>query len=151
MTVKEILTLIGAGGGGLTVVLMTIIELAPIKADPWSAIARAIGRAMNADIMKDLADVKKTQTETQKALEEHIRADDEKTADGYRQQILHFNLELMKNEKHTREDFVEMLAIIDKYHAYCEKHPDYPNSRAIHAVTNIERIYDDRLKNNDFL
>ncbi|MCD8088224.1 MAG: hypothetical protein LUE22_06530 [Oscillospiraceae bacterium] len=151
MTVQEIITLIGAGGGGLAVVLMAVIELAPVKVNPWSAIARAIGRAMNADIIKDLADVKKSQAETQKALEEHIREDDERAADSYRERILSFNLELMRNQKHTREDYVDVLAVIDKYHAYCEQHPNYPNSRATHAVANIERVYDERMQKNDFL
>ncbi len=151
MTVQEIITLIGAGGGGLAVVLMTVIELAPVKVNPWSAIARAIGRAMNADIIKDLADVKKSQAETQKALEEHIREDDERAADSYRERILSFNLELMRNQKHTREDYVDVLAVIDKYHAYCEQHPNYPNSRATHAVANIERVYDERMQKKDFL
>lgn len=151
MTVQEIITLIGAGGGGLAVVLMAVIELAPVKVNPWSAIARAIGRAMNADIIKDLADAKKSQAETQKALEEHIREDDERAADSYRERILSFNLELMRNQKHTREDYVDVLAVIDKYHAYCEQHPNYPNSRATHAVANIERVYDERMQKNDFL
>lgn len=150
MTVQEIITLIGAGGGGLAVVLMTVIELAPVKVNPWSAIARAIGRAMNADIIKDLADVKKTQAEAQKALEEHIRVDDERNADSHRQQILRFNLELIQGEEHTREDYIEILSIIDKYQAYCKAHPDYPNERATHAVANIGRAYDTRLKKYDF-
>lgn len=33
---------------------------------------------------------------------------------------------------------------------YCETHKEYENNRAVHAIANIERCYDDRLKNNDF-
>ena len=40
MTAAEVLT-----GGGIILVAMTLIQIAPIKLDPWSAIARAVGRA----------------------------------------------------------------------------------------------------------
>ena len=54
MTIQEIL----AGGGGLIVVLMTLVEFAPLKINPWSSLAKAIGRAINADMMYELKVVK---------------------------------------------------------------------------------------------
>ena len=75
---------------------------------------------------------------------------DKREADGWRADILRFNMELVKHTKHTREDFIEILDIIDKYEKYCDAHKDYENNRAVHAVANIERCYDDRLKNDDF-
>ena len=51
---------------------------------------------------------------------------------------------------HTREDYIEILDVIDKYEKYCDSHKDYENNRAVHAIANVERCYDDRLKNNDF-
>ena len=44
MTIQEIL----AGGGGALLVLMTLVQIAPVKINPWSAIAKALGRAINA-------------------------------------------------------------------------------------------------------
>ena len=38
MTAAEILA-----GGGIVLAAMTLIQIAPIKLDPWSAIARAVG------------------------------------------------------------------------------------------------------------
>ena len=40
MTLKEILF----GGGSALFVLLTLLQLAPIKINPWSAIAKAFGR-----------------------------------------------------------------------------------------------------------
>ena len=57
----------------------------------------------------------------------------------------------MRHIEHTEEEFVDVLKDIDDYKSYCEKHPDYPNSRAVHAIANIERVYDERLLKNDFL
>ena len=140
MTLTEFLL----GGGGLLCLLFGLVEIAPVKWNPWSALAKALGRAVNADLLKELS-------ATKAALEEHIRLDDERNADGHRAKILAFNTELLRGIDHTREDFIEVLAEIDQYEAYCRAHPDYKNNRARHAVANIGRVYDDRLAKHDFL
>lgn len=147
MSIQEILL----NGGGLLVILLTVVQIAPIKINPWSALAKALGRAINADVLKELNDVKATQKETQDRLNKHIRVDDERDADKRRERILQFNNELLRDIPHTREDFIEILGEIDKYEQYCREHPEYPNSRAVHAIANIGRVYDDRLEKHDFL
>ena len=44
MSIQELLT----GGGGLVVLALTVIQIAPIKLNPWSAIAKILGRAIDA-------------------------------------------------------------------------------------------------------
>ena len=133
-----------ASGGGLLFLVLSMLEVAPIKVNPWSAIAKAIGRAMNADVLRELDMV------TQK-LDTHIRVDDERNADSYRTRILQFNNELLREILHTREDFIEILAVIDDYEGYCRDHREYKNNRAVCAIENIKRVYMDRLQKHDFL
>ena len=133
MNVQELL----AGGGGLLLVLMTLMQIAPVKINPWSWLARAIGRAVNAEVIKKLDD--------------HITMDDRRTADGHRARILHFNNELLRDIGHTQEEFFEVLAEIDAYEDYCREHPEYPNNRAVLAIENIQEVYKERLKKRDFL
>lgn len=140
MSLKEIFL----GGGGLLVVLLTLVEFAPIKINPWSALAKAIGRAVNADVLRELKSVKDD-------LSDHIRMDDERNADEHRARILRFNNELLRDIPHTKEEFIDVLADIDFYEHYCDEHKDYKNNRAIHAIANICRVYDDRLREHDFL
>ena len=140
MSLKDIFL----GGGGLLFALLRLVQIAPVKWNPWSALAKAIGRAINADLMQELA-------ATKTALEKHIQIDDERNADAHRAKILAFNTELLRGIDHTREDFIEVLAEIDQYESYCHSHPDYKNNRARHAVANIGRVYDDRLAKHDFL
>lgn len=140
MTLKEILL----GGGGGFLALITLLQIAPIKINPWSALARAIGRAINADVLSELK-------QTNEKLDEHIRADDERNADMRRTRILRFNNELIRDIPHTKEDFIDILSDIDDYEDYCRKHPEYKNNRAVHAIANIGRAYDDRLQKHDFL
>ena len=139
-----------SGGAGL-VAILSLVEIAPVKINPWRAVARAIGRAINDEVLESVEDVKRAQRDTRKALDEHIRSDDERNADTLRMRILHFNNELLRGDRHTREDFIEILAVIDAYERYCKNHPNYRNNRASHAIANIGRVYDERLKLRDFL
>lgn len=133
MSLQELLT----GGGGLLLVAMTLVQIAPVKVNPWSWLARTVGRAVNAEVIKKLDD--------------HITMDDRRTADGHRARILHFNNELLRNLPHTKEEFIEVLAEIDAYEHYCSEHPEYPNNRAVLAIENIQEVYKERLKKHDFL
>ncbi len=147
MSIQEIV----AGGGISLFVLLTLVQITPLEINPWSTIARVIGRALNGDVLHKLDKLENGQVETRKRLDDHIRVDDDRNADAHRARVLRFNTELLRGEKHTREDFIEMLAEIDFYERYCKEHPDYENNRAILAIENIERVYRERMEKNDFL
>lgn len=134
MSMQEIIT----NGGGALAVFMLLVEISPLKINPWTAIAKAIGRAMGIEAIE-------------KKLDAHITMDDRRNADGHRARILHFNNELLRDRQHTKEEFTEALSEIDDYEKYCVDHPEYPNNRATLAVENIRRTYSDRLKRRDFL
>lgn len=164
MEKEEILAVLGVALG-----LPTLVQISPIKINPWSWLRKLVKRgwagfckSLNAPM---LAAMEKMQTEqsaairrvqenlleTKKALDHHIAEDDEREANKIRSDILRFNNELMRGIGHTEEEFVEILAKIDWYHDYCKDHETYKNSRAVHAIANIERVYDVRLEKHDFL
>lgn len=140
MSIEEIISY----GGGTLLFLMTLIQIAPIKMNPWSAIAKAIGKAINADVLKELDTVKKD-------LADYVKANEVRNADEHRARILRFNNELLRDISHTKEEFIDVLADIDFYERYCRDHKDYENNRAVHAIANISRSYDERLRRHDFL
>ena len=136
----------------------TLIQISPLKINPWSMVLkmlkwlwRAFCRSLNDDVLKKLAVMETEQKETMDKLEQHIKLDDEREADKVRTSILHFNNELLRDIPHTKEEFIEILAKIDWYNDFCKTHEDYKNSRAVHAIANIERSYDERLLKHDFL
>lgn len=147
MNIQEILL----GGSGAVLVLLSIVEISPIKINPWTRLAKWLGRAINADVIKELETVKTNQTETRNRLEEHINTNEKQEADNCRARILRFNNELIRGIPHTKEEFVEALKDIDDYKRYCREHKDYENERAVHAIANIGRVYDERLEKHDFL
>lgn len=132
------------GGSGITVILMTLLEVSKIPINPWSTLAKWIGRALNADLMAEIKELKNR-------LDEHIQTDDERNADLLRTQILRFNDELVHDTKHTKEHFDEILSIIHDYETYCRTREDYPNNKCAHAISNISRVYDERLEKHDFV
>ena len=93
MSLKDILL----NGSGLLVVLLTVIQITPIKVNPWSALAKCLGKAINADVLQKLQEVEDAQKETRKRLDAHIEVDNERNADGHRLRILQFSNELLRD------------------------------------------------------
>lgn len=147
MTLKELFL----SSGGILIAALALIQISPIKVDPFGALARWIGRALNGDVLKKLDEMEKAQAETREQLDEHIRIDNERNADVHRVQILHFNRELLQEVPHTQEDFVEALSEIDFYEHYCKSHPEYENNRAVLAIENIKRAYMEWQENHKVL
>ena len=146
MSVYEILF----GGSGLLVLLLTFIEIAPIKINPWSKAAEKLGKAFNKPALERIAKLEEEQRKTRETLDGHIENDALEKAEAARDAILRFNNELLRNIPHTREEFFEVLRKIDAYEEYCMLHKDYENNRAVHAVANISRIYDNCLIKHNF-
>lgn len=140
-----------AGSGGVAAIVMAMIEISPIKINPWSQIAKTVGNTMNAGVMDEIKEIKIAQEETRKKLDDHIHKSDEQKADNYKSRVLRFNNELVRGLGHTEEDYNEILDIIWKYENYCKDHEEYKNNRMPHAIKNVERMYDEMMKTNGFL
>ena len=131
------------GGGGL-LFLMTIVQITPIKINPWSWIGKMIGRALNGEVLSKVdnlsQDVKRIKDE-----------DDEQWASLSRSHILRFGDELLHGVSHSKEHFDQILLDISKYEHYCETHPLYRNNIANATIEQIKRTYQKCLDENNFL
>ena len=139
------------GGSGVFILLLTVIELVPIKINPWSKLAENIGKAFNKPALDKITAVEQQLKKTNEKLDGHMANDERQKAEDARAAALRFNNELLRGIPHTREEFFEVLQKIDIYEEYCDKHKDYENNRAVHAIANINRVYDERLAKHDFL
>ena len=130
--------------GGALVAILSILQVSPIKFNPWSALAGWIGGAINREMAAEVGKLRETLTN-------HIVKDDERYAKNCRLRILRFNDELLQQKMHTKEHFDEILDDITEYERYCREHPDYKNNKAVLAIQNVEHVYQDCLAKNNFL
>lgn len=47
-------------GGGMVLVLLSLIEVSPIKINPWSRLAKIIGHALNAEVLEQQKQTQKS-------------------------------------------------------------------------------------------
>lgn len=139
-TIKEICMYCG---GGLAV-LMTLVQIAPIKLNPWSWIGRVIGRAINGEVLEKVEELSKD-------VKKNKADDDEQWASLSRTHILRFGDELLHGCAHSKEHFDQVMRDISKYEEYCDAHPNYRNGVAHATIQQIRKTYQKCLDENDFL
>ena len=120
MALDEILELflpVSPQAGLLLVVfsLLCLVQISPIKINPWDTILGWIGSKINAGVKKDLDEVSR-QTSIQK---EEFR---EFWVDYQREAILRFSRECSQEIPHSREEWNHILDIIKRYETFCSKH-----------------------------
>lgn len=126
MSMKEFVETVGS----VLLIVLTLVQVAPIRINPWSAIARTIGKALNAD------------------LNEKMDANEAKTA---RYRILRFDDEIRHKMRHSKEHFDQIIEDVDTYERYCQDHPRFPNGKAVSATDNVKRTYEKCKDENSFL
>lgn len=135
---------IALGGGGVLLILMTIIQVTPIKINPWSWIARCIGRAINGEVLAKVDDLSKD-------LADHKSNSEERHATLCRTHILRFGDEIRHGVLHSNEHYQQILLDVDAYEEYCDRHPDYKNNVAVATIKHIKKMYEKHLEEDSFL
>ena len=131
-------------GGGLLVVLLTIVQITPIKINPWSWLGRCIGRAINGEVLERLKALTKE-------VDDIKASNEEEWVTLSRTHILRFGDEILHGTKHSKEHFDQILADIDRYMDYCNDHPGYKNEMANATIKLIRETYQKCLKQHNFL
>lgn len=134
----------GLYGSGVAILIMTIIQISPIKINPWSWIGRCIGRVINGEVLE------KVETLT-RDVKRNKEDDDEQWASLSRTHILRFGDEILHGVSHSKEHFNQVLLDISKYEQYCESHPQYINNIATATIQQIKKTYQKCLDENNFL
>lgn len=140
MTLQEI----ALGGGGALIVLLTLIQIVPVKINPWSKLANCIGRALNKELIDKVDAIDKKVV----SLEEKS---DERNANSCRSQILRFGDEILHGVPHSKEHYDNILGIITEYENYCEDNPKYMNNVAVATIKHIKHMYQIHLEEDSFL
>ena len=150
-------------------VLFTLLQIAPIKINPWSWIGktigsffgwlgRKIGKGLNGEVVSKLGDINTRLDDMESRLgdlEEHNRAQDandaeEKALDA-RRRILRFGDEIRNSVRHSKEHFDNIFDDIKYYKKYCKEHESFENDRVHISIKIIEETYEKCIRENDFL
>lgn len=91
----------------LIILLLSFIQISPIKLNPWDRIFRWIGKKMNEDVEEEMKDLKK-----------QIR---DLWINNHRQSILTFARECRSDITHSAEEWSHVLNLCEEYEKYCEK------------------------------
>ena len=118
----------------------TVIQISPLKINPWSWLGRQIRQLIFGDSISDL----------EKEIK-NIKDDllDEKVS-SRRWQILNFSSTCMRGILHTKEEWDHCIADLEWYEAYCEKN-NIPNGVMKECAKYLRKRYQEHLQNKDFL
>ena len=140
MSIKE---MVQWTGGGL-LILLTLVQIAPIKINPWTWLIHKFGDALSHNIIAKVDNlIKKVDL-----LEKDISQD---RAQNARSRILRFGDELRLKQKHSKDMFDSTLIDIDIYEKYCTKHTEFANNVTLATIAIIKDTYQECLINNNFL
>lgn len=149
MSLVEFLKTVGAtevitNGGFILLVVMTLLQIAPVKINPWGWLAKQLGRAINGEVIHKVESLEKELSA--------LRADTtEQSIINCRVRILQFGDELLRDVRHSKDRFDQTLRDIDEYERYCTRHPDFKNNITVMTVQRIKDVYNQLLISGDFL
>ena len=135
----------------VVVILMTVIQITPIKLNPWSALAKKLGRAFTGDLSDQIKKVDKKIDDVDEKLKKHLEESDKRDLRKQRESILDFASAIAENKRrYTKEQYEQMLHECDEYAMYCkEKH--FMNAVAEESIALIRQAYACKLHDNSFL
>lgn len=122
----------------------TLIQIAPIKLNPWSWLAKAIGKAINEEVIQKVDKLEQELKEQKKHMEEQ-------TAKECRIRILRFGDEILHDVHHSKEHFDQILLDVTDYENYCKDHPEFKNNMTVLTTRRIMATYERCLEEHGFL
>lgn len=152
-------------GGGGVIGILSLIQMAPVKLNPWTSIGNILRKGLGAlgrMFTKDLIDTMQKQDRVDQemkddikrlteALEGHILRGREEHMITIRHRILYFGDSVRRKEPHSEEYFNQILADITQYERYCAQHEEFQNSRTVLTIQRIKEEYQECLKEDKFL
>ena len=137
----------------LVIGIMSLIQISPIKINPWSWIASAFGKAINKDVVTEIKGIKKEIDDLKEGREEDKKERQREKATAARRRILDFDDELRRCIPHSEEAFNNLIEEdIDFYVPFCAQHTsDYSNKKAEAAIAHVLEVYKKCKAENNFI
>ena len=164
MTIEEIWATCKVGGLGL-IALLTLIQISPLKLNPWTPLGNLIKRGLSGiakllnkevidqvkTVQSDVTGMKKELANVKTDITQMKRTIDRQGAINARARILRFGDELLHGMNHSKDHFDSILRDAHYYESYCTIDKDFENGVTGPTIQHIRSVYQDRLNKNDFL
>lgn len=124
--------------------ISVVIQITPVKVNPWTWLARKIGKAINGDMMDEFKAMRKDLDAMKAEIEET-------NAKNMRTKIIRFASEIRVHQLHTKDYFDEVMDDITAYEQYCDTHKNFKNSITVMSSELITETYKKCLEENSFL
>lgn len=120
----------------VAIAILSLIEVTPIKINPWSKLFKWIGNALNHDLDKKLTDLKQDF--------------EDKKANDMRWDILAFANSCRRGNQHSKDEWWHAMSQLAEYEQYTEdKH--IVNGVIESDAEYLRELYHERNVRNDFL
>ncbi len=86
--------------GAAILLLLSLIQISPVKLDPWDRIFAWVGGKLNGNLQKQVREI---------------------WINMHRQAILQFARECRAGQEHSEEEWSHVLNVADEYEQYCQK------------------------------
>ena len=113
--------------------------------------ARHVGRAINGEVMEQVKGLNKKIERMEVNLNDARAADERRDIEQRRVRILRFGEELLRNIRHTKEHFDQILIDITAYEKYCSEHPEFENDVTTETIGHIKNVYHQCWEEHSFL
>ena len=157
MTLKELLDIFAVNKEFWVIVLLSIVEITPIKIKPWSFIFEWIGRRTNVALSNKIDNIENSQKEMsdkvggmQTQIDVMKREFEVKNANDWRWDILDFFNSSRNNRPHSKEEWEHAIDQVKKYEKHVERH-EIDNGVLEEASRWLRNEYQKHIDANDFL
>lgn len=126
----------------LLFIIGTIIQVTPLKINPWDFLLGWIGERFNSGINKKV-------DQLEKKIDQHIENSKSKDLKQLRQYIISFVDEGVNGKRHTKESFQNAIRACDAYEKFIHDN-NIENGVIISSMSAIRLKYEQHLVNADF-
>lgn len=140
---NDILTYLGDIGIVLGVISV-IVQISPIKINPWSWLFKQFGEAVNGDIKKELKMVTDAVGSLDKKIEKMACSQERDKIESKRYRIIRFGDELRSIRDPSlisKDHYDQILTDIDDYEKYCSDHPKFRNNITQMTCDHVKNLY----------
>lgn len=136
---------------GALFIVLCLVEISPLKLNPWKKIGSAIGHIVNGSLEEKIDNMSKEISTIKNRIDDLQENINQNEAINCRNRILQFGDEILHGMLHSKDRFDQTFIDIKTYNNYCNEHPNFENNVTGMTVERIKNVYRELLKKNDFI